>query len=149
MIKYVKGDLFTSKANVIGHGVNCQGVFNAGIAQQIRKRHPEAFREYMTKYTLEGWKPGDVQFVRLSNEINKFVANIASQFYFGKKGKFALEYALEDGLSRVNSFCQNRGFSASFPLIGSGLGGLDYFVCKEIFDKIFKKSLVNVEVYYL
>lgn len=149
MIKYIKGDIFNSKCNIIGHGVNCQGVFNAGIAQQIRKKYPEAFVEYMSKYAIEGWKPGDVQIVRIKQDINKFVANIASQFYFGRKGKYALEYALEDGLNKVSSYCQNRGLSACFPLIGSGLGGLDPFVCREIFEKIFKKSLVRTEIYYL
>ena len=39
MIKYVSGDIFNSKADVIVNPVNLVGVMGAGLAKQFKERY--------------------------------------------------------------------------------------------------------------
>lgn len=46
-VTIVKGDLFSApKGSIICHAVNCKGVWGAGIANQFRKRYPDAYKTY-------------------------------------------------------------------------------------------------------
>ena len=45
-IKIIDGDLFTAKAPIICHQVNCQGEMNTGVAQQVREKFPHVYEEY-------------------------------------------------------------------------------------------------------
>ena len=47
-IIFITGDLFDTKANVILHQVNCQGVMGSGIAAEIKRRFPQAYEDYKT-----------------------------------------------------------------------------------------------------
>jgi len=46
MIKIVKGDLLTTKTNLICHQVNPYGIMGAGVALQIKERFPKVYQEY-------------------------------------------------------------------------------------------------------
>lgn len=46
MIKYIKGDLFSSLAQVLVNTVNLDGVMGKGIALQFKKLYPEMFKKY-------------------------------------------------------------------------------------------------------
>ena len=48
MISYHSGDIFDSNCNIICHQVNCMGVMGAGLAKQVKKKCPDAFRRYIT-----------------------------------------------------------------------------------------------------
>ena len=45
---YVQGDLFKTapKYELLGHSVNCRGVWGNGIALQFKYKFPQAFTEY-------------------------------------------------------------------------------------------------------
>ena len=46
-LKIIKGNIFTSTANVLVNTVNCVGVMGAGIALEFRLRYPNMFLEYV------------------------------------------------------------------------------------------------------
>src|SRR5688572_21119765 len=93
MIEYLRGDLFQTKAEVIAHGVNCRGAFNAGVARQVRRLFPSAYAAYMEKLNKEGWNLGDVQFVAVAKSSptsftddkhkSTVIANCATQRGYG------------------------------------------------------------------
>lgn len=56
MVITKSGSLFDSKANMICHQVNCRGVMGAGIAKQIRERHPQHYEDYI--YHCNAFKEG-------------------------------------------------------------------------------------------
>lgn len=145
----MKGDLFTTKCNIIGHGVNCRGVFNAGIAQQIRKRYSEAYDAYILKYSSTGWRQGDVQIIRIHKEQNRFIANLATQYTFGRDGKYAAVSYIDECLGKLVDYSLKYGLTIALPMIGCGLGGLKSEEVIPIFEKHAEKSLVYIEVWSL
>ena len=46
MIKYIKGDLFSSPAQVLVNTVNLDGVMGKGIALKFKQLYPDMFKRY-------------------------------------------------------------------------------------------------------
>lgn len=114
------GDLFTSDAPAIGHGVNTHGKMGAGIAVQFRTRFPIMYYIY-TELCADGTMvPGSVLTDANSTPV---VYNIASQDLPGPHAR--LEW-LEEGLRTALADAHSRGLDrVALPLIGCGIGGLD------------------------
>lgn len=114
------GDLFTTDAPAIGHGVNVHGKMGAGIAVQFRKRFPIMYYIY-TELCADGTMvPGSVLTDPNGPPV---VYNIASQDLPGAHAR--LEW-LEEGLRTALSDAHSRGLDrVALPLIGCGIGGLD------------------------
>jgi hypothetical protein len=90
MKKVIKGDAIEyvlglpDKSNaILLHCVNAQGVFNAGIAKQIRARIPSAYEAYMQS----GFKLGTVSYSKC-----QIVANMCAQEFYGRDGKRYVDY---------------------------------------------------------
>lgn len=114
------GNLFTTSAPAIGHGVNVMGRMGAGIAVQFRTLFPEMYRQYRALCAQFLLKPGEAFVYEAENFV---VYNIASQDMPGKHA--SLEW-LEDGLRAVVSDAEDRGLDrVALPQIGCGIGGLD------------------------
>lgn len=49
----INGDILTiptdGRPTVVCHQVNCKGVMGAGLAKQIREKHPEVYEAYKKK----------------------------------------------------------------------------------------------------
>lgn len=114
------GNIFTTTAPAIGHGVNIKGLMGSGIAVQFRTLFPEMFRQYKAVCGSLALQAGEV-FVYESP--NFTVYNIASQDLPGKNAR--LDW-LEDGLRATIADAEIRGYSiVALPQIGCGIGGLD------------------------
>lgn len=152
MVKYITGNLFLTKAQVIAHGVNCKGAFGAGIAGQIRRLYPGAYSAYIAKHQKDGWKLGDVQIVELFKDGFPQIANCATQNGYGYtdgQTVFADYGAIERSLWVLEEYCKKNNYTLAIPRIGAGLAGGDWNRIKEIIETIFKHSQVTVEVYSL
>lgn len=113
------GNIFTTSAPAIGHGVNCQGRMGAGIAVQFRTLFPEMYRQYKAVCDAGHLQPGDV-FV--FDTPNFTIYNIASQHLPGSNAQ--LDW-LEDGLRASIMQAEDSGFDRiAIPQIGCGIGGL-------------------------
>ena len=115
-----KGDLFTTTAKGICHGVNIDGVMGAGIAKQFRERFPDMYQGYR-QLCLEGrLKPGEV-FSYFDPATGLTIFNIASQDHPGANAR--LDW-IRQGLETV---AVNTDLNiVAMPLIGCGIGGLAY-----------------------
>lgn len=114
------GDLFTSTAPAIGHGINLQGKMGAGIAVQFKNRFPEMYKSYVYACDTFALIPGIVLIYDAESPI---VYNIASQDLPGAHAR--MEW-LEAGLRSALQDAQSRGLDrVALPLIGCGIGGLE------------------------
>lgn len=121
MIIEKTGNLFDSTANVLGHGVNCQGVMGAGIAAQFRHNWQEMFREYRNRCLNDELNPGDAY---LWTDGTDVIANIASQ---DKPGADAtLSWLLQGLVEAFELMLSSNLHSIALPQIASGIGGLDW-----------------------
>ncbi len=116
----MSGNLFTTDAPALGHGVNVCGKMGSGIAVEFRTLFPEMYRQYRALCAQFHLKPGEVFAYEAENFI---VYNIASQDMPGKHA--SLEW-LEDGLRATVEDAEARGLDkVALPQIGCGIGGLD------------------------
>lgn len=148
MIKYITGDVFTSKANIIAHGCNCRGGFGAGIALQVAKLYPKAKDMYMKKFQEEGWRVGEVQIVSVGN--HRFIANCATQDKYGspKGGKVYVSYpGLKAVMQELKEVCLDNNWTLAMPKIGSDLAGGDWNQIEQIINEVFGEMEVEVYIY--
>lgn len=147
MIKFVKGDIFLSDCEAIGHGCNCEGYMGAGIALSIRQRFNKAYQLYKKACSINKFKPGVVQTVDCGN---KKIVNMATQSkirrHDGSGG--ARESWIRECLENIKCNFKKREYnSIAFPPVGCSLGGLSWERIKPLFIEIFSESDLKVIVY--
>ncbi len=60
MIKFVKGNLFDSNADILVCTINCVGVMGAGIAKEFKERYPAYYYDYKSKCASGHLVPGAI-----------------------------------------------------------------------------------------
>lgn len=138
------GDLFSTTAGAIGHGVNTKGVMGAGIALQFRKKFPAMFELYRDWCQEGDIEPAD-SMIWYDEPSNLLVCNIASQDLPGPHAKMewlipAVRVTLEH-LEKLNIK------TLALPRIGSGLGGLDETEVEAALTKLAESSTVDIELW--
>lgn len=147
MIKYLKGDIFQSAADVILHQVNCQGVMGSGVAKQVREKYPWVFDEYKrtcddAKKLPNGTKDLLVtaQFVFINE--TKQIGNLFAQDRFGYDGKCYSDYdALKKCLSSVKKKFEGKKIAIPY-LMACHRGGGNW----ETVYKIIEETLAGCDV---
>ena len=130
----ITGDLLDITEGYLGHQVNTCGVFNAGIAKQIRIKYPSVYEAYMKEHQEEGWLLGDLQVINLTKELS--ICNIAGQSTYGRTGVHTKYPALELGLKKLNRYSE-AGFQVYLPYkIGCGNAGGDWKKVCEIIERV-------------
>ena len=146
MVTFVQGDVLESKANLIAHGCNCKGGFGSGVAGAIRTKYPKARHYYLDKFEEDGWKLGEVQFVKQWDD--RWIANCATQDDFLPRGTVHVDYdAVRTSMSKVKQFAMDSSLSVAIPKIGAGLAGGDWSKIESILNEVFNDY--DVTVYYL
>lgn len=131
------GNILNVKTGLIAHGVNCKGVFGAGLALQIRKKYPSVYYEYVRKHQETGWQLGEVQIVDVEESDTPLkIANLATQKGYGytdHQKVFADYSAIQDAFITLCDYCKRNNLVINIPKIGAGLAGGDW---KEIKQRI-------------
>lgn len=129
-----KGDF-----EIIGHGANCQGIMEAGIALQIKERYPDAY--YADRYSL--LSPSE-KLGNYSCNQDENIFNFYTQFHPGKCAEYLW---LKSSLKKYALDYQGTNFSIGLPQIGCGIGGLKWELVKTIIQKELKQFDVTVVIY--
>lgn len=153
-IRYIEGSIFDRNTRVVVHGCNAQGKFAKGFAEEVRRRHPEAYERYISTFEADGLEPGSVMW---SQARGRLVGNMITQRYYGKDGARYVDYdAFRSCMRHVNEAARDGVRSSEFPdgfrsvcmpLVGTGLAGGDW----SILSRIVEEELVDVApvVFYL
>lgn len=149
-MKFIHGDLFEhATEGLIIHQVNSFFVMGAGFAAQLKKTYPLVEEAYLS--LKETHSPEDVfgmvQVVKVNENLE--VANMFSQYRFGRKGQFTSYEQFARCLQKIdNRF--HKDVKISIPHgIGSALGGADWFVILSIIKGILGHRGDNVTIYSL
>lgn len=118
MIKRL-GDMFTTDAGAIGHGVNCKGVMGAGVAKIVKDKFPRNYDAYKTACDLEFLRPGET-FVHYENDT--LIFNMASQENPGADAQYL--WVLQSAIEAAQVATQRGLKKIAIPQIGCGIGGL-------------------------
>lgn len=142
VIKYIKGDIFSSPAQVLVNTVNLDGVMGKGIAFQFKKLYPDMFKKYQMlceKNML------DIGKLWLYKSEEKWILNFPTKRHWRNSSK--LEY-IEEGLKKfVATYKEKNITSIAFPKLGCGNGGLDWEVVKPIMDEYLKNLPIDIYIY--
>ncbi len=143
MITFYQGDLFTSTAEVLAHGVSTRGIMGRGIAREFHSRFPEMYQDYLQRCQEERLHPGEGYLFR--NPIAPHVLNLITQ----DKGLATVEY-LSSAFEWLSQSYSQLGIEVvAMPRIGAGLGGLEWDVVKEIIEHKFDNSKLKIEIWAL
>lgn len=119
-----QGDVFTTHARVIGHGVNCDGVMGAGIAKRVRADYPKTYLSYKARCLKDGLEPGDIH---VTKEKELLILNMATQDRPGPSAQyhwvFECFFRAAKGLDPIR---EKYGNTIAIPEIGCGIGGLTW-----------------------
>lgn len=135
----IVGDLFTTDADIIVHGCNCQGKMNSGVAKLIRQKYPEAYKEYMEYYKTIGLELGTI-YPCFTTKDGKIIVNAITQDKYGHDGLTYVDYeAVKRCFKYISKLVKNlesahypKKYSIAMPKIGCGLGGGRYDYIKTL-----------------
>ena len=142
-ITEIKGNIFTTKAQVIVNTVNCVGVMGAGIALEFRLRKPEMYRKYK-QFCKDGkLSPGTLW---LYKDSQPWVLNFPTKKDW--KHPSRIEY-LDKGLKKFVSTYREKGIeSIAFPMLGADKGGISTDDSREIIRRrLSSLNDLNIEIY--
>lgn len=121
MITYLKGDIFSSPAQVLVNAVNTVGVMGKGVALEFKKRYPEMFKSYERVCDEKQLEIGKLMLWRgaekwgLMFPIKKHWRNPSRMEYIEAGLKIFADIYIEKGITSI-----------AFPRLGCGNGGLDW-----------------------
>ena len=135
----VRGNLIAyaqaGKFDLIVHGCNCQHVMGAGIAVEIKKAFPEAYRADLNTPRGSRTKLGTISVANVTQGVARplIVVNGYTQFYYGDRH---LEFDY-DAIRSVFNIVKQRfsGMKIGYPLIGCGLGRGEWPKISAIIDE--------------
>lgn len=120
--KEIKGDLLTlfdkGTFDVIVHGANCFNIMGAGIALDILKQYPQAFKADSDFEIPVGSinRLGTFSYTSIKNK--GVIVNAYTQYKPGRNFNILVFYTI---LIKINMMF--KGQEIGFPLIGCGIGG--------------------------
>lgn len=126
------GDLFTTEATYIGHGVNCMGLMGAGVAKTVREKFPQTYEEYQYMCSHNYLIVGDFF---PYDENGKVIVNLATQYRPGPDATYEAVFGALTKFSKQASTPRRitkNGNVIAIPEIGCGIGGLEWPVVKKI-----------------
>ena len=147
MIKIIDGNLFDSKANIICHQCNCQGVMGSGVAAEARQRYPNVFEAYRQDYLDGKLELGYVCFATAKQD--QVIANMCAQNTFGYNGGIYTNYdALQKCLETVKAYAMfeyDVKPIIAFPyLMSCYRGGGDWNIVYKMIEDTFAEFDVEI-----
>jgi len=121
-IKFLRGNIFNSKSQVIVNTVNCVGVMGKGVALVFKLRYPNMFGIYQDYCKQKFIGIGKLWLYKEEKDA-PWVLNFPTKFNWKYPSK--IEY-IEKGLIKfVETYKEKDIKSIAFPLLGTHNGGLD------------------------
>ncbi|PPF24273.1 hypothetical protein C5C45_00465 [Rathayibacter rathayi] len=149
-LEHHTGDLLTTTAPAIAHGVNTVGVMGAGIAVQFARRHSVMKDAYAPACQNDALNPGDVFAWKVAgaNSKHDVIYILASQDLPGLHSRLGW---LESSLDYAVSHAETAGIDRiALPRSGRGIGGLDQDEAEQVMARVAAtSSTVTLEVWTL
>ena len=144
------GNLLESRTDVIAHQVNCQGIFNSGVAKAIKDFDAGVYNDYRWFCSMNTPEQllGSVRYYDSSYN-GRIYANLFAQKSYGYDGKQYTDVkALKKCFEDLRMFCSFQNLSIAMPYkIGCVRGGADWNEVYSIIEEVFEKC--NVELWRL
>lgn len=142
MINYIKGDIFTSPAQVIVNAVNTVGVMGKGIALEFKNRYPKMFETYKVMCEKRKFQIGKLM---LFHEQDHQILLFPTKENWRNPSK--LEY-IEKGLNKfIQNYAQKNITSIAFPKLGCGNGELLWDDVRLLMEQYLRPLPIDIYIY--
>jgi O-acetyl-ADP-ribose deacetylase (regulator of RNase III) len=133
MIEYTTGDLLHEDAEALVNTVNCVGVMGRGIALQFKNAFPANFVTYAAACKQGEVQPGRMFTFETGELTNpRYIINFPTKRHWRGKSRLG---DIEAGLEALVEEIRSREIrSVAIPPLGSGLGGLDWMVVRQLIE---------------
>ncbi len=143
IINEYKGNLISAfldskdkRINSMAHGCNCFHTMGGGIASEVSARIPNALKADKATPYGDSSKLGKLSFwpeqsAKVQDNLGSFVFNLYTQFHPGPDARILAvrhAFALLDKVAHPDRI-------VGIPLIGCGIGGLQWEVVKNVINK--------------
>ena len=144
-IHFIKGNIFLTELQTIVNTVNSVGIMGKGIALIHRLRCPEMFEKYR-EYCDQGLLTvGKLMLYDKTQNNSPWILNFPTKIHWKNPSK--IEY-IELGLQKfVSTYKAKQITSIAFPMLGTGLGGLDVGEVRDLMTSYLSKCDIPVEIY--
>ena len=144
MLLKVVGDLFNGQHQAYAHGVNAQGIMDAGIATRFKAEYPEMYREYVKLCLKRELKPGEIFLFESENKPDVF--NLCTQ----RTVKKADPKYLRSSIEKMFVAAREKGIEdIGMPVIGCGLGRLHLDDLLAALHPFLQDSAYHITIYNL
>ncbi|NVJ01051.1 macro domain-containing protein [Myxococcus sp. AM009] len=143
MIRFIRGNLFDSKAVALVNTVNCVGVMGKGIAYQFKRSFPLMFEDYAARCSRGEVRLGEVTHF---HERGKTIINFPTKNHWRSASRIEDISAGLDALHRL--IIHEQLPSVAIPPLGCGNGGLNWTKVKDtITSKLTNLRFTQIEIY--
>lgn len=135
MLKFTKGNMFDTPADIRINTVNCVGVMGIGVALEFKKRFPKIFKAYKRECKDKNIKPGKLH---IWSDCYWFkgitIINFPTKIHWRNPSKYRY---IESGLIQLAKFLKGRGknVKVTLPALGCGHGGLSWSKVRLLIEK--------------
>lgn len=146
MIKFVEGNFFDFKADIMINTVNCVGVMGAGAALQFKTKFPSMFQDYALACKKGEVKIGKGHIWKKDDMFKSLtIVNFPTKNHWKNPSEY--EY-IEKGLEWLYTILvKNSNSIATLPALGCGHGGLDWNIVKELIIKYLSRLECTILVF--
>jgi O-acetyl-ADP-ribose deacetylase (regulator of RNase III) len=146
VIEYVTGNILESDCQCLVNPVNTVGVMGKGLAKQFKMAYPAMMESYVDNCLSGALVPGRLMFYQ-PNDSEKILCLFPTKTHWHLKSE--LKY-VERGLIAFTEYYEEWNItSVAFPMLGCGLGGLDWqHHVKPLMEMYLSKLPIRVEIYH-
>lgn len=143
-IHLVNGNIFNAPLNqIICHQVNCQGKMGKGIAETVKKKHPDIYEEYVR--ICETTNPFARVFVAQEQEDKHVIANLFAQYYYGTDKRYTDYEAVAKCLEKISIYAIEKQLDLAFPYgMGCNNAGGNWEIIYTMIDEICARNDVFI-----
>lgn len=146
MITYKTGSIFDSEAQCLINPINTVGVMGAGLALDFKRRYPDMFATYKKMCKEGALGVGQVAFWTSKKAHHQVICLFPTKIHYSQKSTVSLIDASLQSFVKYAPLMRIE--SAAFPMIGCGLGGLDFTLqVKPLMERHLKALDMDIEIY--
>lgn len=141
-----KGNLFEDDGDDVTYvvTVNCVGVAGAGIALEMKNRHPDVYQIYRNQCTKGLWRPGMCWYVTAKDGTKLLLVSTKDHWRYNSQYPW-----VESCLQKIAQAVDKNGINIlAMSHLGCGNGKLDPVEVRKMTDEILGASLVDIHLYF-
>lgn len=141
-IRVLKGNVISSKSDILVNTVNCEGVMGTGVALHFRNTFPSMYKRYKEDCKIGLYQAGHIR--EYLHSSGRIILNFATKDTWMNSSR--IEW-IESGLCELHTYLNGTTYSIAIPALGCGNGGLDWGIVRGMIERKLGGLGNDIELY--